>query len=55
MNLSDDAYEIITRQLVEFADQHCGGKVVSLLEGGYNLRTLGRSVVRHLVGMMEKE
>jgi acetoin utilization deacetylase AcuC-like enzyme len=53
INLSDDAFEIITRQLVEFADRTCDGRIVSLLEGGYNLRALGRSVVRHLVGMME--
>jgi acetoin utilization deacetylase AcuC-like enzyme len=53
INLSDDAFEIITRQLVDFADHACGGKVVSLLEGGYNLRALGRSVVRHLVGLMD--
>jgi acetoin utilization deacetylase AcuC-like enzyme len=33
------------------ADHHCGGRVVSLLEGGYNLQALGRSVVRHLMAM----
>src|SRR5437764_525662 len=31
--------------------QHGGGRIVSALEGGYNLRALGRSVVRHLVAM----
>jgi acetoin utilization deacetylase AcuC-like enzyme len=41
----------MTRKLVDVAKQHTGGKVVSLLEGGYNLRALGRSVVRHLVGL----
>jgi acetoin utilization deacetylase AcuC-like enzyme len=51
LHLSDDAYEIITRELVAVADRHCGGRVVSMLEGGYNLRALGRSVVRHLVGL----
>ncbi|HEY7086459.1 MAG TPA: histone deacetylase [Tepidisphaeraceae bacterium] len=51
ISLSDEGYEQITRALVACAEQHCGGKVVSVLEGGYNLSALGRSVVRHLVAM----
>jgi acetoin utilization deacetylase AcuC-like enzyme len=51
MEVSDDGFELITRQLIAVADQHCGGKVVSLLEGGYHLAALGRSVVRHLAAM----
>jgi acetoin utilization deacetylase AcuC-like enzyme len=30
------------------ADRHAGGRVVSMLEGGYALSALGRSVVQHL-------
>jgi acetoin utilization deacetylase AcuC-like enzyme len=51
VNLSEECFELMTRQLVAVANQHCGGRVISLLEGGYNLRALGRSVVRHLVGL----
>lgn len=51
MNLTDDGFELLTRILVGSAKTHCGGKIVSLLEGGYNLRALGRSVVRHLMGL----
>lgn len=51
MNLSEDGFEQITRRVVAIADQQCAGRVVSLLEGGYNLRALGRSVVRHLIAM----
>lgn len=51
INLSDDAFERITRYLVAVAGQHCQGRIVSLLEGGYNLRALGRGVVRHLIAM----
>jgi acetoin utilization deacetylase AcuC-like enzyme len=51
INLSEDCYEQMTRRLVSVADEHCNGRVVSVLEGGYNLRALGRSVVRHLVGL----
>ncbi|MDB5301908.1 MAG: putative Deacetylase, histone deacetylase family [Phycisphaerales bacterium] len=52
IDLSEDAYEQMTRLLVQAADAHTKGRIVSALEGGYNLRALGRSVVRHLVGMM---
>jgi acetoin utilization deacetylase AcuC-like enzyme len=48
INLSEDGFASITRRLVDVADRHCGGRMVSLLEGGYNLRALGRCVVRHL-------
>jgi acetoin utilization deacetylase AcuC-like enzyme len=51
MELTESGFEQMTRLLVAAADTHCAGRVVSALEGGYNLRALGRSVVRHLVGM----
>jgi acetoin utilization deacetylase AcuC-like enzyme len=54
INLSEDGFEQITRRLVAIADRHCDGKVVSLLEGGYHLRALGRSVVKHLIGMNDQ-
>ena len=52
IELSDECYEQMTRRLASVADRHCGGRVVSVLEGGYNLRALGCGVVRHLVGLM---
>jgi acetoin utilization deacetylase AcuC-like enzyme len=48
MQLSDAGFAAITNQLVDFANVHCHGKIVSALEGGYNLAALGRSVVCHL-------
>jgi acetoin utilization deacetylase AcuC-like enzyme len=53
MRMSEDGFDAITRMLVAAADHHCGGRIVSLLEGGYNLRALGRSVVRHLIAMQD--
>jgi acetoin utilization deacetylase AcuC-like enzyme len=41
-------YEWITRKLVALAAQHSQGRIVSCLEGGYNLSALGRSVEAHL-------
>ena len=41
-------YAWITGQLVDLADRFANGRVVSFLEGGYDLSSLGRSVVAHL-------
>jgi acetoin utilization deacetylase AcuC-like enzyme len=51
MELTDDGFAHLTRQLMQAADELCQGKVVSLLEGGYNLPALARSAVRHLIEM----
>jgi acetoin utilization deacetylase AcuC-like enzyme len=34
--------------VMQWADQACGGRVVSCLEGGYNLETLGETVRSHV-------
>ena len=51
VDLSEEAFERMTRLLVQAANARCNGRIVSALEGGYNLRALGRSVVRHLIGL----
>jgi acetoin utilization deacetylase AcuC-like enzyme len=51
IELSESCYQTMTEQLVAVANRHCDGRVISTLEGGYNLRALGRSVVRHLIGL----
>lgn len=48
LGLTDQDYAWVTRQVKAVADRHAGGRVVSLLEGGYALSALGRSVVQHL-------
>jgi acetoin utilization deacetylase AcuC-like enzyme len=51
IELSEGGFEKITNLLVQSADANCGGRVISALEGGYDLRSLGRSLVRHLVAL----
>lgn len=51
IELSEQGFERMTRELVGLAERKCGGRVISTLEGGYNLRALGRSVVRHMVAL----
>lgn len=48
VNLSTDIYGWMTQRILEVADQHCGGKVVSLLEGGYDLTALADCVSLHV-------
>jgi len=45
---SEADYSWITHALLEVADRHCGGRVVSSLEGGYELTALKRSVAAHV-------
>jgi acetoin utilization deacetylase AcuC-like enzyme len=46
--LADQDFADLTRMLVDFAAGPCGGRVISLLEGGYNLAGLGAAVKSHV-------
>jgi acetoin utilization deacetylase AcuC-like enzyme len=48
MHMTEQAYGEITRRIVERANQWCGGRVFSLLEGGYDLEGLAASVDEHV-------
>ena len=48
LGLVESDYEWITRRIKDVADRHCQGRIVSVLEGGYALSALARSVVVHL-------
>ncbi|MDE2324992.1 MAG: histone deacetylase family protein, partial [Betaproteobacteria bacterium] len=48
MGLVEADYAWITRALCELAAEVCAGRIVSCLEGGYNLSALGRSVAAHV-------
>jgi acetoin utilization deacetylase AcuC-like enzyme len=48
LNLVESDYAWVTRRLCEQADRSAGGRVVSSLEGGYELRSLARSVEVHI-------
>jgi acetoin utilization deacetylase AcuC-like enzyme len=42
----------VTDQLLEVADKHCGGRLVSVLEGGYDLNALAASAAAHVRSLM---
>ena len=48
LGLVEADYQWITERLVEVADRHASGRIVSMLEGGYDLSALGRSAVAHV-------
>ena len=54
MNVTEGAYGELTRRIVECAERHCGGRLFSLLEGGYDMEGLAASVAAH-VGAMSDE
>jgi acetoin utilization deacetylase AcuC-like enzyme len=55
LNLVEADYAWITRQVMAVAREHAQGRIVSCLEGGYNLSALGRSVVAHIKVLAELE
>jgi acetoin utilization deacetylase AcuC-like enzyme len=53
LNLIEADFAWVTRQLTEAARECCEGRVVSLLEGGYDLTALGSSVAAHVQELLE--
>ena len=54
IQLTEEGFRFMTRFVVEMADLHCGGRIVSLLEGGYELNSLTLSVEAHLLELLGK-
>jgi acetoin utilization deacetylase AcuC-like enzyme len=52
VSLTEDDYRWVTNELKAIAQEHANGRIVSMLEGGYNLGALGRSVVAHINGLI---
>ena len=53
LNFNEDDYTWLTRQILTVAQDCCEGRVVSMLEGGYNLPALAASVAAHVKALME--
>ena len=54
MGLVEADYAWITARILDVARRFCEGRVVSCLEGGYNLSALGRSVAAHVRALIEE-
>ncbi|AMK78999.1 MULTISPECIES: histone deacetylase family protein [Methylomonas] len=55
LTLLEDDYRWITDELNAIADTCCQGRIISALEGGYNLRALASSVAVHVASLMGLE
>ena len=48
LGLQPEDYYAVTMRVRRFADEFCGGRIISILEGGYDSKGLGRATVQHL-------
>jgi len=55
LECTEDAYVHMTRRVLELADRHCEGRVVSVLEGGYRTESLVSSAIAHIKTMQGRE
>jgi acetoin utilization deacetylase AcuC-like enzyme len=52
LRLDESDFIWVTEQLTGFAERYCGGRVVSTLEGGYDLDALASSTAAHVAALM---
>jgi acetoin utilization deacetylase AcuC-like enzyme len=52
INLNADDFVWATQKIMDVADQFADGRIVSVLEGGYDLKALGSSVAAHVTALM---
>jgi acetoin utilization deacetylase AcuC-like enzyme len=53
LNLTETDFEWVTREICAIATRICGGRVVSTLEGGYELNALAASAAAHVRALLE--
>jgi acetoin utilization deacetylase AcuC-like enzyme len=53
IELTEADFTWVTEKLMETAEKHAGGRIVSLLEGGYDLDALARSAAVHVRALMQ--
>ena len=53
LNFIDDDYYWVTSKLCAIAAEHCRCRLVSMLEGGYHLESLGRSAAAHVAALID--
>lgn len=52
LNLQEQDFDWITRQIVDVANRHSNGRIVSTLEGGYDLDALAQSASTHIKALL---
>jgi acetoin utilization deacetylase AcuC-like enzyme len=54
LNLSTECFSWISEKMVELAEQHAGGRLISILEGGYSLTRLPELIANHVSILLGK-
>ena len=52
VQLSSKDYKYLTDEIVDFANNYCNGRIVSILEGGYNINALRKAVELHIKSLI---
>lgn len=52
INLESEDFYLLTKNIIEIANIHSKGRVISFLEGGYNLIALHESIKHHIAGLV---
>ena len=52
LNMTEQGFDTMTGEMMDFAEKYCNGRLLSLLEGGYQLGTLNNCVAQHLEVLM---
>lgn len=47
-DVTDAAYIKMTKMVMQISEKHCDGRIVSMLEGGYNLQGITKAVTAHM-------
>ncbi len=53
-DITDDGFINLTKVLMEIADEHCEGRIISILEGGYNVESNAYATVFHILTLQGK-
>ena len=48
LNLVENDFKLITQKLMSIAWQYCDNRIISMLEGGYDIQALERSMIAHI-------
>jgi len=54
-DISDEGYRHITKMVMQLAEHYCDGRLISVLEGGYNLDGLASAVKVHVETLQNKD
>ena len=47
-NLTDKAFEEVTKLIMNLANKNCEGRILSILEGGYNIEGNSKATIKHV-------